>query len=353
MQSEEKGLKEGNMMIKLWRLWGIIAILLVSGSPVSAQDSFYKGKTVRIIVGAAAGGGYDTYSRTIARHMGKHIPGNPTIVVDNMPGAGFLIAANYMYKAAKPDGLTIGHFIGGLFLQQFLSLRPGVEFDSKKFEYIGVPAQDNYMVGISKATGITSLEQWVASKTPLKLGGVGPGSATDDIPKVLAATIGLPMQLVTGYTGTATVRLAFQSGEVQGVCNAWESFKATWTNEVQSGDLLIVAQNIPKPHPDLPKVPLVINFAKTDEAQKIIRAVVHTVGPTARPYVVPPGTPKDRVETLRKAFMATMKDSEFLAEAVKAKLDINPLDGAELERNVKEVFNLDPTLIPKVKEILK
>ncbi len=340
-------------MNKLWKLWVVIVILLASASSIFAQDSFYKGKTVRIIVGAAAGGGYDTYSRTIARHMGKHIPGNPTIVVDNMPGAGFLIAANYMYKAAKPDGLTIGHFIGGLFLQQFLSLRPGIEFDSKKFEYIGVPAQDNYMVGISKATGITSLEQWVASKTPLKLGGVGPGSATDDIPKVLAATIGLPMQLVTGYTGTATVRLAFQSGEVQGVCNAWESFKATWTNEVQSGDLIIVAQNIPKPHPDLPKVPLVINFAKTDEAQKIIRAVVHTVGPTARPYVVPPGTPKDRVETLRKAFTATMKDSEFLAEAVKAKLDINPLDGAELERNVKEVFNLDPTLILKVKEILK
>ncbi|MBI2359673.1 MAG: hypothetical protein HYV04_12365, partial [Deltaproteobacteria bacterium] len=249
------------MMIRLSYLWIAIASLTFTAS-VSAQEPFYKGKTIRIIVGASAGGGYDTYSRTIARHMGKYITGNPTIVVENMPGAGFLIATNYMYKVAKPDGLTIGHFIGGLFLQQFLSLRPGIEFDSKKFEYIGVPTQDNYMLGLSKAAGISSMEQWLASKTPVKLGGVGPGSATDDIPKILAATIGLPMQLVTGYKGTADVRLAFHSGEVQGVCNAWESFKATWRKEVDSGEVVMMAQNIAKPHRDLPNVPLVINFAK-------------------------------------------------------------------------------------------
>ncbi len=341
----------------IYRLWCVFALYLfiplLLSVPISAQEPFYKGKTIRIIVGASAGGGYDTYSRTIARHMGKHIPGNPTLVVENMPGAGFLISANYMYKVAKPDGLTIGHFIGGLFLQQAFSLRPGVEFDSRKFEYVGVPAQDNYAIGLSKATGITSMEQWLASKTPIKLGGVGPGSATDDIPKVLMATIGLPVQLVTGYKGTADIRLAFASGEVQGVCNAWESFRATWRKELDAGDINIVVQNIPKPHPELSKVSLAIDFAKTEEARKLIRALVHTVGPTARPYMLSPGTPKDRVEILRKAFMDTMKDPEFLAEAKKAKLDINPLGGAELERNVKEVFNLDPPLVPKVKEILK
>src|SRR4029077_1119628 len=196
-------------------------VLLLCTNAAKAQDSFYKGKTVRIIVGASAGGGYDTYSRTIARHMGKYIPGNPTFVVENMPGAGFLISANYMYKIAKPDGLTIGHFIGGLFLQQLLG-KPGIEFDARRFEYIGVPTQDNYVLGISKATGITSMDQWLSSKAVVKLGGVGVGSATDDIPKVLAATIGLPIQLVTGFKGTADVRLAFNSGEVQGVCNALE-----------------------------------------------------------------------------------------------------------------------------------
>lgn len=324
----------------------------LSLDPVFAQEAFYKGKTIRIIVGASAGGGYDTYSRTIARHMGKHIPGNPTLIVENMPGAGFLISANHMYKVAKPDGLTIGHFIGGLFLQQLLG-KPGIEFDARKFEYIGVPGQDNYAIGLSRAIGITSMEQWMASKMPVKLGGVGPGSATDDIPKVLQAALGLPVQLVTGYKGTADIRLAFHSGEVQGVCNSWESFKATWRQEVESGQVIIVVQNIPKPHPDLPKVPLVINFAKTEEGRKLIRALVHSVGPTARPYVLPPGTPKERVEILRKAFMDSMKDPEFLADANKAKLDVNPLDGAELEKNVREVFNLDPTLVPKAKEILK
>ncbi|MGH7833452.1 MAG: Bug family tripartite tricarboxylate transporter substrate binding protein, partial [Candidatus Binatia bacterium] len=305
----------------------------LAAGTVLGQD-FYQGKVVRIIVGAAAGGGYDTYSRTIARHMGKYVPGNPTFVVENMPGAGFLISANYVYKVAKPDGLTIGHFIGGLFLQQLLG-KPGIEFNANKFEYVGVPTQDNYAIGISKKTGVTSMDQWLASKTVVKLGGVGVGSATDDIPKVLKETIGLPVQIVSGFTGTATVRLAYNSGEVHGVCNAWESFRSTWPNELKSGDLNIVLQNIPKPHPDLPNVPLAISYAKTDEARKLIRSLVHSVGPTARPYVLPPGTPKDRVMILRKAFMEVMKDQEFLAEAKKSRLDINPLDGAELERSVK------------------
>ena len=333
-----------------------IAILFLAAnlapSAASAQDAFYKGKTVRIIVGASAGGGYDTYARTIARHIGKHVAGNPTFIVDNMPGAGFLISANYMYKVAKPDGLTVGHFIGGLFLQQLLG-KPGVEFDARKFEYLGVPAQDNYMLGVHKSTGITTMDQWLSSKTVVKLGGVGAGSATDDIPKVLAAAIGLPMQLVTGYKGTADVRLAFDSGEINGICNSWESFKATWSKELSSGDLIVLMQNIAKPHPEQPKLPLAINYAKTEEGQKLIKALVHSVGPTARPFMLPPATPKDRVLILRKAFIDTMKDPEFVADATKAKLDLNPLDGAELEKNVHEVFNLDKALIPRAKEILK
>ncbi len=320
--------------------------------PAFSQELFYKGKTVRIIVGASAGGGYDTYSRTIARHIGKYIPGNPTFVVENMPGAGMLIAANHVYKVAKPDGLTIGHFIGGLFVQQFLG-KPGVEFDAAKFGYIGVPAQDNYAFGISKRSGVTSMDQWLATKANIKLGGVGAGAATDDIPKVLMATIGLPAQLVSGFKGTADIRLAYNSGEVHGVCNAWESFRATWPNEVKSGDLNIVLQATAKPHPELANVPLVMSYAKTEEAKKLIEALVHSVGPAARPYVVPPGTPKDRIMTLQKAFMDVMKDNDFLAEAKKAKLDINPLDGAELERNVRRMFTLDPTLVPRAKEILK
>src|SRR5919109_2568977 len=145
----------------------LFLLIHLQAAPALAQEPFYKGKTIRIIVGASAGGGYDTYSRTIARHMGKHIPGNPVFVVENMPGAGFLISANYMYKVAKPDGLTIGHFIGGLFLQQLLG-KPEIEFDSLKFGYIGVPAQDHFILGVAKSTGITDAEKWIASKQLVK-----------------------------------------------------------------------------------------------------------------------------------------------------------------------------------------
>jgi len=330
----------------------IVALTLCHASSAFSQEPFYKDKVIRIIVATAAGGGYDLYTRTMARHLRKYIPGEPTIAVENMPGAGHLIGANYVYRVAKPDGLTMGHFIGTLFLQQLLG-KPGVEFDAVKFNFIGVPAQDNYMIGLSKTTGITSMEQWLASKRVVKIGGIGAGSATDDIPKVLAATIGLPLQVVAGYKGTSEVRLAFNSGEIEGICNAWESFKSTWRKELEANEVTLVLQAIPTRHREVPNVPLAIDYAKTDEAKRMIRSVIHTIAPTVRPYVLPPGTPKDRVETLRRAFMSTMKDQEFLAEAAKAKLDINPEDGATLETNVREVFNLDAALIPRLREILK
>jgi tripartite-type tricarboxylate transporter receptor subunit TctC len=317
-----------------------------------AQEPFYKGKTIRLIVGLAPGGGYDLYSRVIARHIGKHIPGTPTIVVENMTGAGSVIAANHMYKAARPDGLTIGHILGGLFLQQLLG-NPAIEFDGRKFEYIGVPTQDHFLIGLSKATGITSFENWMASKKPVKLGGVTPGGATDDVPKVLEATLGLPIKVVTGYKGTGPIRLAFDSGEVDGVCNAWESFKSTWRKQVESGEVVIVLQATVKAHPEIPNVPVAFDFLKTEEARKLFQVVVRVHGPSTRPYFLPPGTPKERVQILRKAYMDTMKDVDFVADAKKANLDLNPDDGLGLERNVKEIFSLPPSLVAKLKEILK
>lgn len=269
-----------------------------------------------------------------------------------MTGAGSVIAANYMYKAANPDGLTIGHILGGLFLQQLLG-NPAIEFDGRKFNYIGVPAQDHFLIGLSKATGITSFENWMASKKPIKLGGVTPGGATDDVPKVLAAALGLPIKVVTGYKGTGPIRLAFDSGEVDGVCNAWESFKSTWRKQVESGEVVLVLQATVKGHPELPNIPVAFDLLKTEEARKLFQVVVRVHGPSTRPYFLPPGTPKERVQILRKAYMDTMKDPEFLADAKKAKLDLNPDDGVGLERNVKEIFDLEPSLVAKLKEILK
>ena len=336
------------------KLTGIlVGLLLIAGAEeVFAQANFYEGKTIRFIVGFSAGGGYDAYTRTIARHMGKHVPGNPVFVVDNMAGAGSLISANYVYKAAKPDGLTIGHFIGGLFLQQLLN-KPGIEFDSLKFEYIGVPAQDHFILSVAKSAGITDPDKWIASKQVVKFGGVSTGSGTDDFPNLLKATIGLPTQMVSGYKGTADIRLAFNSGEVAGISNSWESMKSTWKKELESGDLTMVLQVTSKPHPELVKVPLAVNLAKTEEAKKLIQTVERVHGPSVRPYVAPPGTPKDRVQILQRAFMDTMKDSAFLAEAKKATLDINAADGAELEQNVKDIFKLESSLIAKLKEILR
>lgn len=338
------------------RFGALVAVSLITLAMVAQEaksaSSFYEGKTIRLIVGASAGGGYDTYSRVIARHLGKHIAGNPTLVVENMPGAGTLISANYVYKVAKPDGLMIGHFIGGLILQQLLG-KPGIEFDGRRFEYIGVPAQDNTVMGIASASGVTTPEQWITSKTIIKFGGVGPGSAADDITRLAHATIGLPIQLVSGYKGTAEIRLAFNSGEIGGLSNSWESFKATWPKELESGTLRIILQAVSKRHPDLPNVPLVVDYAKTDEARRLIQVGIHDYAVTARPYVFPPGTPKERVQILRQAFMATMRDPEFLAEANKSKLDINPLPGESVEKTVAGIFQLDARLVAKLKEILK
>jgi tripartite-type tricarboxylate transporter receptor subunit TctC len=333
----------------------VCAIVLTLALPlarVAAQESFYKGKTIRLIVGLAPGGGFDTYSRVIARHMGKHIPGNPILVVDNMPGAASLLAANFVYKAAKPDGLTIGNFVGGLVFQQILGL-PGVEFDGLKFEYLGVPAQDNFMIGVAKSTGITSIEQWKASGTLIKIGGVAPGGGTDDIPKILKATLGLPLQMVSGYKGTGPVRLAFNAGEVQGVCNSLESFKATWRSEMERGEVNILVQANLKPHPDVPHVPWAPDLAKSDDAKRMILTSARVNGVLNRFYVLPPGTPQDRVKLLRKAFMETVKDPEFLADTQRAKLDLDPIDGDEIQKQVRELFKLEPALVAKMKELLK
>jgi tripartite-type tricarboxylate transporter receptor subunit TctC len=174
-------------MIKCVKRVAILLGLILLGrvEPVLAQTNFYEGKTIRFIVGFSAGGGYDTYTRLIARRMSKHIPGNP--VVENIAGAGSMISANYVYKVAKPDGLTLGHFIGGVFLQQLLG-KPGIEFDSLKFGYIGVPAQDHFILGVAKSTNITDAEKWIASKQVVKFGGVATGSGTDDFPNLLKAT---------------------------------------------------------------------------------------------------------------------------------------------------------------------
>jgi tripartite-type tricarboxylate transporter receptor subunit TctC len=321
-------------------------------SPAFGQEKFFEGKTIRIIVGFAAGGGFDIYSRAIARHMGRHISGNPSVIVENMTGAGSLLAANHLYKVAKPDGLTIGNIHGNQILNQVLG-SPGIEFDARRFEWIGVPVKDNGACALTKASGITSLEKWIASKTPVKLGGGGTGDTTTTNAKILKEALNLPIQLIMGYKGTSDMRLAAESGELAGACFQWESIKTTWRKGLDAGEVVIVIQTNPKRHPELANVPNAIDEAKSEEARQLIRAGLHDPAAMTRPYGLPPGTPKERVQLLRTAFLETLKDPSFMAEAKKSNLDIDPVSGEELERLIDGFFKLEPTVLGKLKEVLK
>ena len=330
----------------------VVAVLMLGSGYALAQEPFYKGKVIRVIVGFAAGGGFDTNARIIARHMGKHIPGNPSVIVENMTGAGSLIAANHVYKVAKQDGLTIGNFAGGLVMNQVLG-QPGIEFDARKYVYLGVPAQNPPVCVLTKASGINSFDKWMAAKEPVKLGGLSPGNVQDDIPKILRATINLPVRVVTGYKGTSNLRLAAESGEIEGACWDWNSVGSTWRKGLDSGEVTVVLQITPEPLPDLAKVPLAISFAKTEEARKLIQVGIHEQYKILRLYVLPPSTPKERVDTLRKAFQETMLDPQFKAEMAKAKLDVDPIAAGEVERIINGFFKLPPGLMAKLMEILK
>ncbi len=324
--------------------------------PTAAQATtheFYRGKTVRLIVGFAAGGGFDTYARVLARHIGKHIPGNPSVVVENMPGAGSMIGANHVFKVAKPDGLTIGHFHGGLFLQQVLG-RQGIEFEPGKFGFIGAPVIDKAACALTKASGVTSMETWLAAKTPVKLGATAPGTAGYDASRLLEHVLKVPVHLVSGYKGTADIRLAAEAGELAGGCWGWDSIRATWAKALATGDVVPVLQFVPKRMPELSNVPAAVEFAKTEEAKRLLDVAMHDQGAIARPFVLPPGVAKERLMAWRKAFADMMTDREFLADAKKGKLEIEPVAGAEIEKLITgRLLKLEPAMISRLKEILK
>ena len=221
------------------------SMLIVEVPGGFAQESYYRGKVIRLIEAYSAGGGYDTYARLIARHLGKHIPGNPTVTVENMTGAGGLIAVNYLYVRAEPDGLTIGNWNGSLSLQQYLGLK-GIEFDASRFEWIGSAVRPTPICIIARTSGITTLQEWMKSKKTIKLGGMAPGTSPSDDARILREALGLPIHLVEGYKGGADIKLAVRQGEIDGACGlAWETQKVTWRQELES--MNVVVQVVHKP----------------------------------------------------------------------------------------------------------
>jgi tripartite-type tricarboxylate transporter receptor subunit TctC len=282
--------------------------------------------------------------------MGKHIPGTPSIIVDNMTGAGSRVAANFLFKAA-PDGLVIGNFIGSLVLQQIMGDK-GIEFDARKFEWLGAPVQDETVCALTKASGINSLDDWIAAKKPVKLGGEAPGANDSDVPRVLKAALGLPIQLIEGFKGTSNIRVAAEAGEIDGGCWTWASIRTTWANGLESGMVKAIIQVNAKKAEDIPNVPNAIDLAKTPDARVLIDTGIHGPSAILRAYALPPGTPKNRVELLRTAFNATMKDAEFLTEMKKSKLEINTLAGADVDAIVKKLFQMDSKNVAKIREVL-
>jgi len=312
---------------------------------------YYEGKTIRITVGVSAGGGFDNEARILSRHMPKYIPGKPTIIVENVTGAGELICANQLYKLAAPDGLTFSHFNGGFLFSQVLE-QPGIEFDARKFAYLGSVAMENAVLWVTQASGITSIDQFMASKTPIKLGGTGIGAyAPDAIIKIWKAISPIPIQLVGPYKGGAEVRLAAEGGELAGSVISWDAMKSAWKKRFDSGEALVLMQAVAKPRPDLPQIPLDIRLAKTDEARQLIEVGVHLNNVFARPFIIGPGVAKERVDILRKAFMQTMKDREFIEECEKVRLPVDPVSGEELESAVFAAFKTPRPLVEKLKEI--
>jgi tripartite-type tricarboxylate transporter receptor subunit TctC len=341
------------MTLNRFTLWLIAIITLGLARPASASaQELYKGKTVRFVVAFSPGGTFDAYTRVIARHFGKHVPGNPSILIENMTGAGGFIQANYMFQRAKPDGLTIGNNQGSFILQQILGAK-GIEFDSRKFEYVGVPVEFHPVCALTKASGVTSMERWFAAKEPVKLGGVGPGTGPSDIARAVKAALpGLPVRVVDGYKGAADVRLAADGGELAGFCAAWEGIKLLWGKSIGSGDVSVVLQVMPKKHPELPNVPMAVDFAKTDEARQILKYAVQDVAILQYLYFLPPATNKEIVGTLRKSFLDTLKDPDFLAEMNKANLAVTPVAGETIDSIVSGLFKLDAQMVAKLKSVL-
>lgn len=305
-----------------------------AGNGQSVAD-FYRNRTVDMEIGYSPGGGYDLYARTVARFLGKHIPGNPTVVPKNMEGAGSLRLANWLYNAASKDGTEIGTIGRGIAFDPLLG-NPGAEFDPLKFTWLG-SANNEVSVCVSWHTsGITKFQDLYSK--PMTVGGTGGGSDTDVFAGVLNGVLGTKMQVVSGYPGGNNINLAMERGEVQGRCGwSWSSVIATHSDWIEQHKINVLAQLSLSKHPDLPNVPLIMDFAKTPEQKQILK-VIFARQIMGRPYLAPPDLPGDRARALQQAFMDTMKDPDFLAQAKKEKLEINPVSGPEVEQVLKDAY---------------
>lgn len=343
---------KGLMLLAVLTLYPFNPVTL---KPLFAQEPFYKGKTIRIVVGLSAGGGYDRAARIVSRHLGKHIPGNPEIIVQNMPGAGSVIAANYVYGVAKPDGLTLLMPHNNVYLNQ-LAGHKEVKFDLQNFHWIGSLEKDDMTIFMRADAPYKSIRDVVKAKEPAKCGSTGAGSSDYVMSKILEETIGAKVNHVLGYPGSSEIAVALERGEVACMGLTVSTFFSrqpflTWN---KNGFVRFLAQSGRKRDeriPDSPTIFELMNEYKTPQAKRRVTEAMLLGGEWARSLLAPPGTPPDRIKILRGAYEKAVKDSEFIAEAKKQRVEVNPSKGEELQNSAKDVMDQPPEVIEQIKKL--
>jgi tripartite-type tricarboxylate transporter receptor subunit TctC len=343
-----------SMRRKLHR--GLLALTAVAAAittaPAMAAD-YYAGKTIDLIVGNAPGGGFDIYARTLARHMGRHIPGNPTIVVKNMPGAGSAKAGYHINTVAPKDGLSIGAIMPGTIMGPLLDEKPDTSFDPSKAIYLGTANTGTYICVTLKDSKTKTFEQALAEKTII--GGIAAGNSTNDIAHLIRKMTGAKFDMVNGYKGTQEITLAVDRKEVDGVCGwNWSSAKSQKPDWIRDNKLNYLAQISLQPNPELTKLgaPEIWQYIKNDEDRKVTELVVSQQA-FERPYFMAQGTPAELVTTLRTAFDATMRDPQFIADAEKTGIDVSPMAGAQLQELVAKLYATPKDIIERAKQAIR
>jgi tripartite-type tricarboxylate transporter receptor subunit TctC len=328
------------------------ALALLPAAPAFAQTpaEFYKGRTVELYIAYSAGGGYDLYARMLARHLGRHIPGNPQVVAKNMEGAAGLRLANWLYNTAPRDGTVIGATSRNIAFEPLIGNK-AAQYDSKEFTWLG-SANDEVSTCVSWHTsGVASIQD-VLNKE-LVIGSSGTADDTYQYPRLINNTLGTKFKIVTGYPGNNDVSVALERGEVSGRCGwSWSSAKTTRPSWIEEKKINVLIQLSLTKHPDLPDVPLIMDLAKDDEQRQMFR-LIFARQVMGRPFQSTPGVPADRLRALQTAFMDTMKDPAFLAEADKAKFEITPVSGAAIETLVAEILKMPPALAQRAGALLK
>jgi tripartite-type tricarboxylate transporter receptor subunit TctC len=335
-------------MMRHWVFLGLFASMVAQSQPAAAQGvaDFYRGKTMMLTVGYSVGGGYDTYARILARHLSKHIPGNPAIVTQNMPGAGSLKAANFIYNVAPRDGTAIGIFGRGIAMEPLIGTSPA-QFDATKFLWLGSGTNEAAVVVTWHTKQIATWADMLAK--PFTVGGEGTGSDPDVYALMLKNIFGVKLRLITGYPGTAELALALERGEVDGRASwSWSSLKSYKPDWIAGKKVNVPVQLNLTRSPDLPDVPLIGDFAATERQHQILKLVLsrQVMG---RPFMAPPAIPADRQAALRKAFADTMADPEFLAEARARGQEVNPVSGAELDKMLAELYRTPADVVAETK----